>query len=261
MKWRDILAAILSAGLFFALLMGARWNFLVAVLISVIVYFALTFLLAPRRKIGGVDVESMANGELIEEMLEDARKDISEIQKAGARASAPAIRQGAESLTRTGGSIIRYLEKHVDKIQQASRFLNYYLDTAADILTRYNEFQNSGAPAADMARVTENTTTAIRTLNDTFSSQYSKLLQGEVMSMEVDVDVLKSMAETDNGGSVFKNVGSGMTGVNSGAGSDGDPKTASSAGATGIPERNEGTDFLHESIFVQSKDKAGGNES
>lgn len=204
MKLRDLMAALCAAVLFLILLFALKWNPVVAAILSAGVYFALSFLLTPRRKIGGVDVETMKNGAFVEKTFDEAQEDMRAIDKAVQVISDYQISQDSMQLADTGRRIIQYLEHHVDKIGQAQRFLNYYLDTAGDILTRYVAFQKSGAPDQDMEKVTSSTRSAMKTLNETFSRQYSRLLQGEVMNMEVDVDVLNQMARTDLGGVELK---------------------------------------------------------
>lgn len=199
MKFQDILAAVLAAAAFLVLLAVFHWNFFVCLAIAVVLYFALSLLLAPRRKIGGVDVENLKNGEALEQTFDEAQKDLQTIEKAAQAASSPQIKKDARQLVSCGNSIITYLQTHVDKIPQARRFLNYYLDTAGDIMTRYVDFEKTNAPYSDQQQVTANTLQALSTLNHTFSSQYSRLLAGEVMNMEVDVEVLKKMAASDSG--------------------------------------------------------------
>ena len=53
MKFYDILAAVLSGILFLVLFLGLGWNLFVAILLAVGIYFALSLLLRPRKKIGG----------------------------------------------------------------------------------------------------------------------------------------------------------------------------------------------------------------
>ena len=72
-KFYDILAAVLSGILFLVLFLGLGWNLFVAILLAVGIYFALSLLLRPRKKIGGVDVELLSGGEAISAQLEDAR--------------------------------------------------------------------------------------------------------------------------------------------------------------------------------------------
>lgn len=197
MKSKDLWSAILAAALFLVLLVGFQWNILFAAAVAVIVYFAFTFLLKPTKKIGGVDVDSIKGGEELSETIDEANDNLRQLQKAALFIRRQNLQDSALKMAESARRILRYLEKHVDQIPQVRRFMTYYLGTAAQILKRYVDFQNNGAPDSDMKRVTENTQSAVQTLNETFDSLYSRLLQGEVMNMEVDVDVLKNIAHTD----------------------------------------------------------------
>ncbi|MBB5265980.1 5-bromo-4-chloroindolyl phosphate hydrolysis protein [Catenibacillus scindens] len=191
MKFYDILAAVLSGILFLVLFLGLGWNLFVAILLAVGIYFALSLLLRPRKKIGGVDVELLSGGEAISAQLEDARKDLRDIRRSAETAVSPEIRQGAFKLAQTGENIIACLEKDVDKISVARRFLNYYLDTAVDILNKYCELQQSRAPRKEMEALTQKSIQALNMLNEAFERQHSRLIQGDLMDIESDIELLK----------------------------------------------------------------------
>ncbi len=191
MKFYDILAAVLSGILFLVLFLGLGWNLFVAILLAVGIYFALSLLLRPRKKIGGVDVELLSGGEAISAQLEDARKDLRDIRRSAETAVSPEIRQGAFKLAQTGENIIACLEKDVDKISVARRFLNYYLDTAVDILNKYRELQQSRAPRKEMEALTQKSIQALNMLNEAFERQHSRLIQGDLMDIESDIELLK----------------------------------------------------------------------
>nr|WP_243164806.1 5-bromo-4-chloroindolyl phosphate hydrolysis family protein [Catenibacillus scindens] len=190
-KFYDILAAVLSGILFLVLFLGLGWNLFVAILLAVGIYFALSLLLRPRKKIGGVDVELLSGGEAISAQLEDARKDLRDIRRSAETAVSPEIRQGAFKLAQTGENIIACLEKDVDKISVARRFLNYYLDTAVDILNKYCELQQSRAPRKEMEALTQKSIQALNMLNEAFERQHSRLIQGDLMDIESDIELLK----------------------------------------------------------------------
>lgn len=197
MKKQDILAAIAAGAVFLVFLLGGKWNFLISAILSVGIYFALSLLLKPRRTIGGVDVETMQNGQQLEKAFDDAREDLKTIRECGMRSPSKPIQQGSVNLAQTGSDIISYLEVHVDKVSQARRFLNYYLDAGAEILSKYTKLRESNPPHDEMQRVERETESAVRTLDEAFSRQYSKLLNGEVMDISTDIKVLRDMADTD----------------------------------------------------------------
>ena len=191
MKVYDFLAALLSGAVFLILLLGFRWNVIIALLLAVGIYFALSLLLRPRKKIGGVDVELMDNGEMISAQLEDARKDLKDILSSADHVSEPLIRNKALALAAMGENILKYLENNVDKISAARRFLNYYLDTAVSILKKYSELSQSGAPNKEMKALTEKSIQAMDMLSEAFSRQYSRLIEGDLMDIESDIELLK----------------------------------------------------------------------
>ncbi|MGI6051510.1 MAG: 5-bromo-4-chloroindolyl phosphate hydrolysis family protein [Bilifractor sp.] len=211
MKLSDIISAVIAGAVFLLLLLGLNWNFLVAMVLSVGLYFTCSMILKPRKRIGGVDVENMQNGEQLEATFEDAENDLVSLKKSAETirnhsASGTnylyaedmrAIARGTEDLVVTGKNIIHYLENHVDRIPQARRFLNYYLDTAVDILNKYTTLQSADIPSNEMRSVTQQTRSAVDTLHGAFGRQYSRLVSGEVMDIEVDVSVLKNMAAND----------------------------------------------------------------
>lgn len=199
MKVQDIFGALIAAAAFFVLLFGFHWNALVAAAIAVGLYFAFALLLKPRRRIGNLVVDDLQNGEELQQIFEHAKQDLGVIDRSARSARNNRIRSGASKLVRTGSSLLNYLTQHVDLVPKARNFLHYYLDTAVEILGKYDSFCRSAIPDQDMARITANTISALDTLNKAFEDQYSHLLQGEVLDMEVDIDVLKNIAETDSG--------------------------------------------------------------
>jgi 5-bromo-4-chloroindolyl phosphate hydrolysis protein len=66
-----------------------------------------------------------------------------------------------------------------------------------DILNKYTALQSADIPSDEMRSVTQQTRSAVDTLHGAFGRQYSRLVSGEVMDIEVDVSVLKNMAAND----------------------------------------------------------------
>ena len=73
MKIYDLAAALISGILFLLLLLGLRWNPVIAIILAIGIYFALSLLLRPRKKIAGVDAELLENGVMICQRLEAPR--------------------------------------------------------------------------------------------------------------------------------------------------------------------------------------------
>lgn len=197
MKKNDVLALIIAAAAFVIFAVLLKFNIIIAAIITVLIYFGLSFLLKPKEKIGNVDVEEIANGEKLKGEFDNAKEDIAKIQRMGVASGVQEISLGANQLARTGTNIITYLSEHIDRVPKAKQFLNYYLDTAVEILEKYASLRKNNAPADEMKRVTGETLSAVKTLQGAFDDQYRKLLDGDVMDIESDIKVLHDTTKMD----------------------------------------------------------------
>ncbi len=189
---RMIVSVLAAAVLFLLLFLFLRWNLIVCILLGVGVYFGLFFLLKPNRRIGGIDVESMPGGEELQALLDDARADLTVAERAAKEINSAPVQREAWALHRTGRKILDYLGENPDKIKPARRFLTYYLDTAAKLLTRYVDFQDTGLRSQEVTEILRKTAEALPVLNEAFERQFTHLMEGELMDVEADIELLKS---------------------------------------------------------------------
>ena len=194
---------------FFYFLFGVlRWNFLFSAVLAVLLYMALTLLLKPVRKIGKVKVETLRDGEHLREKLEEARADLKSIERSMTKIRDLELKEESERLHRTAGNILKYLEENPGKIPQARQFIDYYQDTASQLLKKYVDLQNTDLNTESTRRLKVQTEEAIRTLNEAFENQFQKLMSEELLDMEAELQLLRqtmkmeghSTARQANGG-------------------------------------------------------------
>ena len=190
---RMLVSSFAAAIVFLLLFLFFHWNLIVCI------YFGLFFLLKPSRKIAGIDVESMPGGEEIRQLLDDAQADLADIDKAVKEIKTSSVRQDAQALYATGARILTYLEENPDKIKLARRFFTYYLDTAAKLLTRYVDFQETELHSGEVADILQKTAEALPVLNSAFEKQFAHLMQGELLDIEADIELLKSTLKMEGG--------------------------------------------------------------
>ena len=94
---------------------------------------------------------------------------------------------------------MNYLQENPDKIKLARRFFTYYLDTAARLLNRYVEFQNTGLRSGEVTEILVRTGEALPVLNRAFERQFTRLMEGELMDVEADIELLKSTLKMEGG--------------------------------------------------------------
>lgn len=177
---------------FFHFLFGVlRWNFLFSAVLAVLLYMALTLLLKPVRKIGKVKVETLRDGEHLREKLEEARADLKSIERSMTKIRDLELKEESERLHRTAGNILKYLEENPGKIPQARQFIDYYQDTASQLLKKYVDLQNTDLNTEGTRRLRVQTEEAIRTLNEAFENQFQKLMSEELLDMEAELQLLR----------------------------------------------------------------------
>ena len=196
---RMITAALAAAVSFLLLFLVLHWNLLVCILLAVGVYFGLFLFLKPSRKIAGIDVETMEGGEELKKLLDDAKIDLADMARAIREIQYPAVQKDAGTLHQTGQGILNYLQENPDKIKLARRFFTYYLDTAARLLNRYVEFQNTGLRSGEVTEILVRTGEALPVLNRAFERQFTRLMEGELMDVEADIELLKSTLKMEGG--------------------------------------------------------------
>ena len=194
-----IVSSLLASAVFLVLFLLFRWNLIVCILLCVGIYFGLFLLLKPSRRIAGIDVESLPGGEEIQKLLDDAQADLGDIDQAVKAIADPAVQQDAQALYVTGTRILAYLEENPDKIKLARRFFTYYLDTAAKLLTRYVDFQETELHSGEVADILQKTAEALPVLNSAFEKQFAHLMQGELLDIEADIELLKSTLKMEGG--------------------------------------------------------------
>ena len=196
---RMIVSSLLASAVFLVLFLLFRWNLIVCILLCVGIYFGLFLLLKPSRRIAGIDVESLPGGEEIQKLLDDAQADLGDIDQAVKAIADPAVQQDAQALYATGTGILAYLNENPDKIKLARRFFTYYLDTAAKLLARYVDFQNTGLHSEEVTEILRKTTESLPVLNKAFEKQFTHLMQGELLDVEADIELLKSTLKLEGG--------------------------------------------------------------
>ena len=165
--------------------------------LAVASYAGFTLLLRPVKKIGRIDVEKIGNGEILHERLAEAGSDYRRMQKAAGRIQEEKLRKAAAELVETAGNILKYLTDNPEKIPSARRYIDYYQETAANVLENYVELQDSRIATSEAEKIFQNTDEAVATLKDAFQMQFGKLMQNELMDMEADLNLLKQTLRSE----------------------------------------------------------------
>ena len=190
--FRMIFSVVAAAVVFLALFLLLHWRLAVCVILCSGVYVGLYMLLKPNIKIAGIDVEAMPGGEEMKKLLDDAQEDIDDIYEAIGSIENDSVKMDAKTMYDTGMNILSYLKENPEKIKTARRFFTYYLDTAAKLLKRYVDFQDTGIRTEEVTEILNKTANSIPVLNRAFERQFTHLMEGELLDVEADIELLNS---------------------------------------------------------------------
>ena len=186
-----IISFAAALGLFLILFLALDWNFLLSMILAAALYAALAMLLQPEKKIGKIRISSLKNGEMLHEKLGEAGEDYDRLCRAVDRIADPSLRSAGQELERIAGNIRDYLVQNPKKIPAARRYIDYYQETAANILEHYVQLQDTQLSTVETRELAKKTSETVSVLKDAFVLQFEKLMQNELMDMDADLNLLK----------------------------------------------------------------------
>lgn len=194
MVWSVLTAAIVFLVLFLLL----HWNLFISILLCAGVYFGMILILKPAKK-QSLPPPVIPLDDDEKELLGEAEADLAELGKAAGAITDAGVRSEAETLHKTGMRILDYLKENPDKIRKARRFFTYYLDTAAKLLSRYIDFQETGLRTDEISAILDRTAKALPVLNRAFEKQFTHLMAGELLDVETDIALLEKTIKMEEG--------------------------------------------------------------
>ena len=199
-EWISIFFSILlSLFLFCFLFVNLELGMVFSVLPTVLFYLGLTFLLRPEERIGKIRISTLPQGELLHEKLDEAGQDYARMKEVVGKIMDPELTKKCRELLNIAESVLRYLTENPEKISAARKYIDYYQETAANVLEQYVKLQNTQF-GTQKARLLENTRETVQVLYQAFQIQFEKLTQNELIDMEADMNLLRQTLEEEGYG-------------------------------------------------------------
>ena len=192
-----VLSVILALALFLVLLLIFRWDLILCIALAAAAYIALSLIFKPVKRIGKIEVDTLSNGEFLNERLAEAGSDYNRMQRAVRQIHEQPLLRECQDLIGRAGSILKYLTDNPEKIPAARRYIDYYQETAANVLEHYAELKNTGLSTVETKKVLNSTRESILTLKAAFELQFEKLMQNELMDMEAELNLLKQTLRSE----------------------------------------------------------------
>lgn len=183
----------LIAGLitFFGLLLGLKWNFFVAALLALGVYTGVYLISKPRVMIGNTDMEAIENGKELAQIFNEYQVNTGFLKTLAESFKDTDIKEKSLSLARTATDIEKYLEGNPREISKSRHFMDYYMNTAIEILKNYSNLNQANVSQDKFLEIKEKTTRSLDLLNQIFARQRDSYHKDKITQLEVETDLLE----------------------------------------------------------------------
>lgn len=188
-----------SVALFGILFFLFHWNFFVVMILSVGFYLALSYLFAPVKKIGTTAVEELHRGEYLSRVFDEAQRHMNHLRNMGDRIEAKDLQGSCLSLVRTGDSILTYLAGSPQAISGAEHFLEYYVESADQIVENYLCLQPMPISEEKRRQVEQSTKDSLKYLQSIFTRQLESFYDNRILKLEVESDLLEKTVKLGGG--------------------------------------------------------------
>ena len=169
-------------------------NFVGAVALGVGVY--LTF--KPEKKSRLVlDLEDNEENQLLKNSYQKALTDYNYLKGSIRYINDIELKNQLMEMQRISANILRYLQKHPEKISLARRFIDYYQDTTAGLIEKYIEIEHTQLNTDNILEIKQRTKNTIMSLKNAYVEQFEKLLNDQLINMDAELKVMENTIKAD----------------------------------------------------------------
>lgn len=194
-----LLSAAVSSVFFLIVFMIFKWNFFVSAGLSVLSYIGVSLASIPVKKIGGISVEKIDQGERISRIYDTAEKNLEQIKDFGRIIQDQEISKKVKMLIEKGDSILNYLTNNLKSISTSEHFLDYYLGTANRIVKNYSEMEGTSVSPQKAQLIKDETSQSLDYLQELFTKQMDSYYDDKILSLEVESDLLEKTVKLGGG--------------------------------------------------------------
>ncbi len=129
-----------------------------------------------------------------EDILKKGRSNLSQLRIMAMRVRSTPIRTKATAICGSVEKILNVLREKPESIPAVRQFLNYYLPTLGEIITKYERVERSGVDMQDMtAKVSE----YLDKIDAAMDKQYENLFQSDFLDMTVEMEAMTMACKRD----------------------------------------------------------------
>lgn len=187
------LLALIIGGAFFSLFYYlVKFSLVLSIIIGVVAYFlsAGQLLFLKIKKGEEINLSGIKDKKL-KYVLKEGQKKLRNMKKLSKKVPDYKIRNKVNLIHSVAVDIYENFKSDPRDIKKARTFLNHHLDAAITILTKYVQLKKRKTEIRELKETLVNVETLLDTIKQSFDRQLAKLLENDVMDLDVEIEVLK----------------------------------------------------------------------
>ncbi len=145
--------------------------------------------------------------EMYETAITEGSRKLSKLQASADKIQDRNVQVKAKNICVLTEKILDDIKKDPKDVKPARSFLNYYLDTAMNILKQYNELAVQKVSSEEVKEVIKKVDRTLGTLEQAFEKQLAKLMENDVLALNTELTVLERTIEMEGFGKDLKKEG------------------------------------------------------
>ena len=188
----DIINTIVAIIIFILLFSVLNIEIIISGILAILIYIGSSLLFAPNNKLVLLGIKDSNKQKEYMELLDNGYENYSKLVDLKNKVSKPHIKQECNDMILKISKILKYLEKHPNKISENKKFFTYYLETIYKIVNSYYEISSQDVHTKEIEEVIKKTENSLTIINKSLDDQFTKMLQNDALDLDTEVDFLKS---------------------------------------------------------------------
>ena len=188
----DIINTIVAIIIFILLFSVLNIEIIISGILAILIYIGSSLLFAPNNKLVLLGIKDSNKQKEYMDLLDNGYENYSKLVDLKNKVSKPHIKQECNDMILKISKILKYLEKHPNKIGENKKFFTYYLETIYKIVNSYYEISFQDVHTKEIEEVIKKTENSLTIINKSLDDQFTKMLQNDALDLDTEVDFLKS---------------------------------------------------------------------
>ena len=188
----DILNTLLGIIIFIVLFAVLKMEIIISGVLALLIYIGSSLLFAPNNKLVLLGIKDSNKQKEYMDLLDNGYENYEKISKIRNQLTKPEIKTKCTLIVNQIAKILKYLEKHPNKIGQNKKFFTYYLEAILKIINSYNDISTQNVHTKEIEEVMEKTEKSLTLINKSLEEQFSKMLQNDALDLDTEIDLLNN---------------------------------------------------------------------